>query len=701
MDFEEIEVKKEKKSTTLCDIINEKYDAAKQHRDNVVRDSWQQIDSYDKHRQWKDGVIKRYDENDEALEYDDGDDNINDTSYISEYKREAAAMFDTASIKPTLVPKTNRDVESVAKTQALLNLAIDKSGLDLASNKAIEQCKLFGVGYYVVDIDTLAEVDYGITKTRGQIKAKYYDVSNCFPDPRAKSTDDMEYFIIKENIPYEQLQRMKYLYLEETENDSGTGEDILSVLDNGSDNIEDIQTINESKRKYIYKNINEIDENCTPKDNVEDLYSDYNSVYQNLNHGVTLTRYFEKRFDKETLKFYIFYSEMANDTVIREEDLLISRMPIVAYFEEDRRSSFYPVSRAEKMLGANKLYNISESIISHQAKAQAANKYAVVDDAGTTKEEVDELIAAPYDCAIEMKGANGRRISDLIQKIELNPISKEQMEYKENMKLSLENTSGVSKFATGQNSGSITTSSGVNAMINQALSTQKHWANNQFKEGYLKAIELILEYMQIHIEQLETGSIEMVIQNENGIYSNIEVTSKDIKNARFNIKINTLQGFIPDVESSKNEVMKLYTNVMQYGIKDNQFPFKWSTLLTRYLNVPDSDRITQDAIDYENNMEEQKLMFFTQLYNTYTQAVLSQPDILKLYQNDQQVQEFVNEQIKNSVMLVIKQMIPSQPQLTNELASKILPQLLLGIRQQLGLPTQQQQTESKSQENIK
>lgn len=672
------------KEKELQDKVFCRYNDSENIRNMTVLDKWEQLDSYDKHRQWVDGVLVRYNENGQEINYQ-YDGNTNDTSFIAENKRFSAAQIDAKSIKPILTPKNSRSKESTIKVQKMLNLAIDKADLAYVINRANEQRALVGTGYWLINLDTLASTDYGVSEVQGKIQAEFIDVAEAFPDARAKNSDEMEYFIIKRNLPIEKLKQFKALYmLEEESQEEGT--EIVEMLDSEFADIDnaEIEPI-PPKKKYIYKNIDLIEKCSYPIEEPMSIYRDYYSPYFGNNYGFTHTRYFEKKFNKDTLSYYIYYAELANDVVIREEKLPITRMPIVALLEEDRRSSFFGISRSEKMLTANKNYNIAESILTKQAKLQGSVKYAIDENSGIEDDEIDEFISSESDTALKIPLANGKRISDVIQKFEMPQLSSDQIAYKNEMRQSLENTSGISKFATGQSSGSITTSTGVNSMIEQATSTQRHWLNNEFMKAFKKSVELILEFMQIHLETLENNSLEMAIASQYGIYSEVTISSEDIKKARFDILINPMQGFIPDIERSKAEVMQLMTNVMQYGVKNNEFPFKWSTLMAKYMNIPDTDNVVQDALDYESDMEEQKMMFFTQLYNMYTQALLSQPDIQLIYETDQNAQQQVNELVKNAVVMVTKQLIPTEPTLSQELASKVLPQLILQVRQTLGL----------------
>ena len=178
-----------------------------------------------------------------------------------------------------------------------------------------------------------------LTKTKGRITTEYHSYANVFIDPRAKTDDDMQYFIIKENIPYEQLEMMRALYVLDENIDENTEQQVNNVIGDGD--IDETYTEPEINKKYIYKqkNIDEIKKDCTPAEYVEaDVFKDFRTNY-NLSgiHGVTLTKYYEKKFNKKELKYYIYYAELANGVLIREEDLSISRMPLISYLWEKKK----------------------------------------------------------------------------------------------------------------------------------------------------------------------------------------------------------------------------------------------------------------------------------------------------------------------------------------------------------------------------
>lgn len=672
--------------------LDEKYQKALEYKYSVLGKQVSHIDSYKKHRQWKDGIIAS-----SNVIYDDGTgvgEIVDDTSYIAEYSNFARSMIDASSIKISFTAKNQQTKEYIASVQSLVNLIINKADLGLNTNEAVGQCFDFGTGFLAVFFDTLSTTDYGATKNKGRITAEFLDFASVVVDPRAKTTDNMQFAFVVKNIPYEKLLEFKALYIYEEEVDELTD---MSVEENGEPKL---------KEKFIYKNIDEIPENCIPEAHIEDeFYLDRLDEYDGSLNGVTWKRYFEKRFNTKTLTHYIHCVELANNIIIREEDLEISRMPIIAFVDESRRSSFYGISKAEKMLEKNKLFNISESIMSKQAGRQGANKYAYLEDVGVDKEDINSFITSPYDTSLGFKSGNGiQNINQIIQKIEMSPISAEQNMYQQNLKASLETTSGVSKFATGQNSGSITTSQGVNSMISQATETYRHWMRNEFVKGYRKAVDLILEYASYHLGLIEGNKIEMVYEAENGVYSELTVTKEQLDNARFDVLIDVLQGFTPDVNTAMQETKDFFNSVLQYGIKDNQFPVKFSHLIGKYYKVADSDMIVKDLIDYENGIEEQKMIFFHEVYTGFQNFIINDKTLGVLYANDMQVQQVVNELIKNTVMQIIRYYSPSEPVMAQNMAQQALPQLIAQIRQTLGLPPekveQQMQAEEEQRQRI-
>lgn len=680
------------KDCKTVEIINSKFQAAKSYRDNRI-DKWSEIDSYVKHRQWEDGYLQSQNQYGENIY--NSNMLVGDTSFISEYKRNVTAMIDSKNIKPILTAKNSKSKDETADIQKLLNLIIQKSNLAESSNLAKDDCVESGTGYFVVLLDTLADTDFGITKTKGRITTEYHSYANVFVDPRAKTDDDMQYFIIKENIPYEQLEMMRALYVLDENIDENTEQQVNNVIGDGD--IDETYTEPEINKKYIYKqkNIDEIKKDCTPAEYVEaDVFKDFRTNY-NLSgiHGVTLTKYYEKKFNKKELKYYIYYAELANGVLIREEDLSISRMPLISYLWEKRNGNFYGMSIPEKMLKSNKIYNISESILALQSQKQSANKYAVVEDGSVSEEELDEFIQSPLDKVLSIKSQTGR-ISDVVQKIDMSPIGSDQIALKQDLKQTIETISGSSKFATGQNSGSITTSSGVQSMISQATETYRYWVKNNFQKGYLKAVELILEYISIHLGSLESGSIEMAMQTEDGYYDEIELTKAQIDDARFDIRIDALQGFEPDVTSANQQVKDFVAQIMQYGLPDAKFPIKFSNLLGKYYNIPDSDLIVRDLLDYEDNIDEQRMILFHELYNLYQSSLMQIPEINKIYMSNAQNQQAINEMIKNAVMTVVNNLNPNKPNVTQQLSSQMLPQLIAQIMQTFGLSQEPQQAQT-------
>ena len=674
----------------IVSLVKERYEAAKSYKDNYT-EKWREIDSFVKHRQWEDGYLQSQNQYGENIY--NSNMLVGDTSFISEYKRNASAMVDSKNIKPILTAKNKNTVEEIANIQTLLNLIIEKSNLAESSNLAKDDCIEIGTGFFLVLLDTLADTDFGITKTKGRITTEYISYANVFVDPRAKTDDDMQYFVIKDNIPYEQLKMMEALFVLEQSVDDSTEQQVNNVFGSGDIDETNIEPV--IKKKYIYKNIKDISVDCNPDEYVEnDIFGDFKTNYGFTGtHGITRTRYYEKRFDKKALKYYIYYAELANETLIREESLEISRMPLVAYKWEIRNGSFYGISIPEKMLKSNKIYNISESILALQSQKQGANKYAVVEDGSISEEDLDEFIQSPMDKVLPINSNTGR-ISDVVQKIDMSPISSDQLALKQDLKNTLETISGTSKFATGQNSGSITTSSGVQSMISQATETYRYWVKNSFQKGFLKAVELILEYISIHLGSLESNSIEMAMQTEDGYYDEIELTKAQIEDARFDIKINALQGFEPDIVSANNQVKDLITNIMQYGLPDAKFPIKFSNLLGKYYNIPDSDLIVKDLLDYEKNIDEQRMILFHELYNMYQSSIMQIPQIAQIYMADNQNQQAINEMIKNSVMTIVNNLNPNKPTVTQQLSSQILPQLIAQIMQTFGISQQPQQAQN-------
>ena len=203
---------------------------------------------------------------------------------------------------------------------------------------------------------------------------------------------------------------------------------------------------------------------------------------------------------------------------------------------------------------------------------------------------------------------------------------------------------------------------------------------------------------------MKGNKIEMVYEAENGVYSELTVTKEQLDNARFDVLIDVLQGFTPDVNTAMQETKDFFNSVLQYGIKDNQFPVKFSHLIGKYYKVADSDMIVKDLIDYENGIEEQKMIFFHEVYTGFQNFIINDKTLGELYANDMQVQQVVNELIKNTVMQIIRYYSPSEPVMAQNMAQQALPQLIAQIRQTLGLPPekveQQMQAEEEQRQRI-
>jgi hypothetical protein len=388
--------------------ILKKFEKAKQKR-MVKNDLWKELDAFDRGDQWSISANPIPAWMPKPV--------TNFIHLVKYTKRAGLAMQNSAG---SLRPVSPEDVQKVEKLQQIYEFVWDKIKVKNSIRDAIETSRLLGTGITQVFWNENTGVMGGTNGLyEGEIGVKQIDVASFYPDPNAFRLEDCEYVHVVERKP------------------------VAWIKAQFNSNELEGRTVSEADRGEIY-------------------YREYNT--EEDGKLIDFHQHFEKIPDKENGGFKYKVTYLAGDKVVHTvEDLQPKCYPFAVLYEYPQRQDFWGISSCQIILDNQKIINKVEAIIT-QIGLLLQNPVKVVDkNSGINPQE-----ASKYGHAMGWTFVSNGNPSQAIHWQTPPQIPQALFSLLENAKENIREITGLNDAYTGSGSGSLQTSTGVEALIERA-----------------------------------------------------------------------------------------------------------------------------------------------------------------------------------------------------------------------------------------
>ena len=394
----------------------EAIDYRRQRKDSL----WIELDAFDRGEQWtQKGIMPSWIPRPS-------------NNYISKVKRYKTGGLMLENYLGELKPLAPENEPQIWMLQRFYEQLFDKLNVKYHMLDAIRTSRLLGTGILYVGWD---ENYIGGTRGhlfQGEILVKEIEPSTFFVDPAAFELEEALYCGTFVRTTVDQLmadpsieKKMKKKF---KENRKMSGYGMQSEQDRGE----------------IYAN------------------RDYSS-YQD--HIVDLITYYHK-VPLDEGGFRIDVCTVADGIKIKEvEGIMPNLFPFVILRQHKQRQDFWGISDAQLILPNVKMINKVQSIIGTLATLYQNPQKIVFEGAG-----IDPRIVSKYGNAFGLVFlSKSPDLQNVIRNVDVADIPLTLLNYIEFLKKDIEDFTGMTDFATGQNSRSVQTSGGINSMIQRSL----------------------------------------------------------------------------------------------------------------------------------------------------------------------------------------------------------------------------------------
>jgi hypothetical protein len=284
---------------------------------------------------------------------------------------------------------------------------------------------------------------------------------------------------------------------------------------------------------------------------------DYSS-YQD--HIVDLITYYHK-VPLDEGGFRIDVCTVADGIIIKEvEGIAPNMFPFVILRQHKQRQDFWGASDAQLILPNVKMINKVQSIIGTLATLYQNPQKIVFEGAG-----IDPRIVSKYGNAFGLVFlSKSPDLQNVIRNVDVADIPLTLLNYIEFLKKDIEDFTGMTEFATGQNSRSVQTSGGIQSMIERSLVGDQD--EYTLFEHFLEKLSYLLLHNAI---EYYTDDRVMRMKNENpnsdAEYEYIPFDAAEFEDLAWDYSINIVSK-IRDTQQTKQQVMQMLSEwQLQYS----------------------------------------------------------------------------------------------------------------------------------------
>jgi hypothetical protein len=416
----------------LISTYEQRYHKAERGMD-VKHDKWQTLDMFDRGEQWVGQSIPPWIPKPVT----------NFVRFIRTLKR---ANLASSIPKSTFYPEYEEDKQTVEQLQKAYNFIWDRQKINRVIRKGIDRSLLQGTAIAYVYVDDLAingryfgKDDKRNNLFQGDICVRIFPNTNFFPDPEAYRLEDCKYVetteitslrTVKGNKKFREyagdnLKKLKYSMIGQSQSETGE----------------------------IYDRDNKIMDGNQPIQGDE---------------MVTVHTHWERYVnDKGAWQLDVTYYIRGTDFLLyRLEDVKPNEYPFAVLYDEEEEQDFWGTSTAMDILENQKIINKLQQTASILGVLHQNPQKVVLRESGINPQELAQTGTLPG----KTWASN---IPNPIEIVEPMPIPKELFELDDRMKENIRDMVGVNEAYTGQSVGSLTTSTGVDSLIERATIRDK------------------------------------------------------------------------------------------------------------------------------------------------------------------------------------------------------------------------------------
>jgi hypothetical protein len=437
--------------------------------------TWTELDMFDRGEQWKNEQIPPWIP--KPI-----------TNYVRFVRTLKRANLASAIPKPTFTPLIPQYREQVSKLQKAHDHVWETQKVDRDIRECIDRALLQGtsIAYVYNDDYFYGGQYYGENDNRnqlyqGKICVKRYPLVNFFPDPDAYELDDCKWIECTELMPLAKIKTNSVFidYVKEK-----YGKNLLDTLNSTELEFES------SANGTIF------DRDAPPDTSTQNIIGD---------EMATVHIHWERYTNKEgKVQLDVSYYLRSTDFfLLRIEDMQPNVYPFAVLYDEKEENDFHGTSMIQQILENQKVINKLDQTVSIIGVLHQNPQKIVSRESGINAQELARTGTLPG----KVWTTNSDPASSIFN-VRPPEIPMGAMQLKDRMVQDIRDISGINEAYTGQSVGSLTTSTGVNSLIERATvrDRDKMIQIDEFVERISQLIVLNILYKWQDVRPITTTS---------------------------------------------------------------------------------------------------------------------------------------------------------------------------------------------------
>jgi hypothetical protein len=500
------------------------------------------------------------------------------TNYVSKVKRYKTGNLILEDYLGELKPLAQENEPQIWMLQRFYEQLWDKLNLKYHILDVIRTSRLLGTGILYVGWN---EAYIGGTRGhlyQGEVLVKEIEPSTFFVDPTAFELEEALYC---------------GTFIRTTE------EHILM-----DPTIEDKYKKDFKERKRVYSGPS------GQEDRGEIYYNRDFSTYQDLN-VVDLITFYEKVPNEDGIGYSIRVMYIADGVLIKVVDeILPNNFPFVILYQHKQRMDFWGISDCQLILPNVKMINKVQSVIGTLATLYQNPQKVVFEGSG-----IDPRIVSKYGNAFGLVLlSKSPDLRNAISNIEPSQIPVTLLNYIEFLKRDIEDFTGISQFASGQSTGSVQTSAGINSMIQRSLVGEQDELIMFEKFLEMVSYALLMNAVEYYTDD-RVMRMKDTSPNNNFEYEYIPFKSEEFKDLMWDFSLD-ISNKLKNTEQNRQQIMQMLSEwQLQYS---PGVPLVTPADIVKAFNPPNRDAILARIEQQEQQMDYQQA---AQIAQSVMQAV--------------------------------------------------------------------------------
>jgi len=346
------------------------------------------------------------------------------------------------------------------------------------------------------------------------------------------------------------------------------------------------------------------------EDRGEIYYNRDFGTYQDL-EVVDLMTVFEKVVNDDGMGYTIRVSYIADGVLIKTiEEFKPNLFPFIVLYQHKQRMDFWGISDCQLILPNVKMINKVQSVIGTLATLYQNPQKVVFEGSG-----IDPRIVSKYGNAFGLVLlSKSPDLRNAISNIEPSQIPVTLLNYIDFLKRDIEDFTGISQFASGQSTGSVQTSAGINSMIQRALVGEQDemMMFEQFLEkvSYALLLNAIEYYTDDRVMRMRDNN-----PNNNFEYEYIPFKAEEFKDLMWDFSLD-ISNKLKNTDQNRRQTMQMLSEwQLQYS---PGVPLVTPADIVKAFDPPNRDAILARIEQQESQMDYQQA---AQIAQSVMQAV--------------------------------------------------------------------------------